>query len=196
MITLFANNLSSFFVQKTLISAEEKDTYTFCFEVLISSTLSWTSLIVLAFLAGIFKPFLYYIFWFCLFRNAAGGYHAASHLKCYLLSILTFLIFLVLQHITSAGFYLVYSLIFSFVSVFLLLKFAPVDHPNNPFTEKERIKHTFKIRLFILIYLIVQCSLFIFNSAAISFNMSLGCLQAALSVAAAYYLNYERRQTT
>lgn len=194
MITLLANKISSFFLQKSLITDEERETYVFCFEVAISSILSWSSLFLLAFITKTFKPFLCYIFWFCLFRTTAGGYHAASHLRCYLLSIFTFIIFLVFQRTTPITLYPACSCGISFVSVLLLITLAPVEHPNNPFTEKEHTQHALTTKLFAVCYLIMQILVFTLGLTDISFNMSLGCLQAALSVAIAYYLNRERRQ--
>lgn len=44
----------------------------------------WASMLSSFFIC---KAFICYILGFCIFHNVAGGYHADTHLKCYLLSI-------------------------------------------------------------------------------------------------------------
>lgn len=194
MITKWASMLSSFFIRKALIAETEREIYEFCFEIFLAATLGWGSLFLLAIITNILKPFICYIFWFCIFRNVAGGYHAGTHLKCYLLSIVTFLLFLVVQYTISENIYAECAFCFTIISIIIFFLFAPVEHPNNPFSLQEREKYIRKMRLSILCFLSVQVLLLTIHMTDLSFNMSLGSLQAALSVVVAYYFNHERRQ--
>lgn len=194
MITQWANMLSSFFIRKSLIAEDEEEIYEFCFEIFLAAALGWGSLFLLAAITGILKPFICYIFWFCIFRNAAGGYHADSHWKCYLISIVTFLLFLLVQYVVPESIYASCAFCFTIISILIFFLLAPVEHPNNPFSIQDWERHTRKTRLFMLCFSIIQILLLTLHMTAFSFNMSLGSLQAALSVAVAYYFNRERRQ--
>ena len=92
-----ANRIAVFFAQKNLITTEETPVYSYCFEVVLSMIVSWGSILMIAMLTNTLWVTACYIGSFCLLRSVVGGYHASTHLRCYLLSVGAYLLFLLVQ---------------------------------------------------------------------------------------------------
>lgn len=192
MIQQLSDNLTSFFVDKSLISIEEKHIYAYCFEVFLSTILSWGSVVALAVVTNTVFPTVCYMLCFFFFRGVAGGYHATTHLNCYILSMLTFLLFLIGQAILPQQSYLMISSFFIICSTFIILFLAPVEHKNNPFTERTRKQFRTKSLMVLFFFLLIVFILFRFQLIKVIFYIAWGCFQAAISVAVAFYLNKRR----
>lgn len=188
MMTSLADCLSSFFVSRSLIPTEEKHIYTYCFEVVISSILAWGSVICIALFTDTLVQTAFYLAGFFLFRSFAGGYHADTHLGCYVLSILAYSFFLLVVAIFPAMHYLAAVVVFQIFAFILLWLFSPVDHKNNPFSDELKMLLRKKVKILLIVFSMLVLLLIYYNYTHLAFYLSYGCLQAAISVAVAYIL--------
>lgn len=195
MMTSLANCLSSFFVSRSLIPAEEKHIYTYCFEVVISSILAWGSVICIALFTDTVIRTVFYLAGFFLFRSFAGGYHAETHLGCYILSILAYSLFLIVAAIFPAIHYLIATIVFHILAFVLLWMFSPVDHKNNPFSDELKRHLRKRVKFLLIIFSMMIVLLLLYNHTYLAFYLSYGCLQAATSVAVAYILKRKEENT-
>lgn len=193
MLQQLANNLSSFFVKKSLITVDEKQIYTYCFEVFLSTIFLWGSIIALAVVTNTIYPTICYMLCFFFFRGVAGGYHAATHFNCYLVSLAAFLVFLVVQVVLPQQLHFMVSCFLTVLSTFIIILLAPVEHENNPFTEQSRKRFRKKSLMVLFIFLLIIIVLFQFHFLKTVFYIVWGCFQAAISVVVAFYLNRRRR---
>ncbi len=187
-----AQRISSFFVSHSLLPKNEEHIYTYCFEVILSGLFAWGSILILAILTHTLFPTLLYIGGFFIFRRYAGGYHAETHLKCYLLSLATYLFFLILTKFIPESYYLNTCIVFIVIASLNLLCFSPIEHKNNPFTKKEKEFLKKKILFLMSIFLFIILVMLYINYINIVFFLSCGYLQAALSVTVAFY--FKRRE--
>jgi len=121
--------------------------YYYGFQIIIGGINKFLLLIILGLLLNILPQLLITTLSFSSLRIWTGGLHYDSYTKCSYISLLSFtLIALLSKYIILNQF--ISMLIF--LSVFILiLIYAPVEHPNRPIKEKEKIK--FKIiALFVL----------------------------------------------
>lgn len=91
-----------------------------------------------------------YLICFLPLRIFAGGYHAKTQLRCYIMSSFTTVIILLgiqfLQQQESIWEFLSY-----FVSFGIIWRFAPVADANKPLLEKEQVNYQKKVRKVLLL---------------------------------------------
>lgn len=149
-----ALNLSKSFVTQGLITESDIEIYRYGLEMLISSTFTSLSVIILAcFLDSLEYGFLYLLITIPL-RVTAGGYHANTFQRCFIISNLlyaTLSFILRLLHTNCTNIYLwLFTLYLS--AIYIYLK-SPVQNEHQPLdtdTIKRNKKH-------VTIYLILDC---------------------------------------
>lgn len=183
MIAQVAEKISYFFIAKKIIKENDKDMYSYSFEIFISTLINF---IVIFIIAIVFKKipetFLYLSAFFPL-RIIAGGYHAGSHLKCISILIVTYLLILLLLSIIPSDMIIITSQIMILLSSFIILLLAPIEDKNNPMTDNQKVKLQLKSRIATIVYLII-ITVLLFIKPYISLVLSLGSLSVGLSLVA------------
>lgn len=182
MMQQFAASLSSYFIQKGLLQEEDRSVYNYCFEAFFSIVIFWGCVLIIAFWTKQLFSTVCYLGTFILFRSMTGGYHEDSHLRCFILSIATYFLFL--------GFILTYPIeveffcgfLFAGVSILLIIRYSPVDHPNKRFNERERAVYRQRSCRLVAIMAVVLFLLWWQQHNAMALYISYGALQAAISV--------------
>jgi len=116
-------------------------TYYYGFQIIYGGINKFLLLIILGILLNILPQFLITTISFVLLRIFSGGLHFNSYPKCSYISLLSFTIIALLAKYICLN-QLASLLIFIFVFI-IILKYAPVEHPNRPLTSVEKRK--FKI---------------------------------------------------
>ncbi|MDR0914802.1 MAG: accessory gene regulator B family protein [Oscillospiraceae bacterium] len=194
MITRLSQKVSLFFVANKVIEQEDEQYYRYGLEVLISTSLSIISVIIISIITNRFFETLLYLAGFIPLRTVAGGYHAKTHLRCYLVLIFSYLIFLSIIFFLplAAVMYLGYAAIV--LATVLILVLAPIDDPNRPFTDDERQKFKKRSRLALLVYIAAAVAVS-FLSLQLSLCVGLGMLTTGLALLASAIKNKILRST-
>ncbi|MBR6755695.1 MAG: accessory gene regulator B family protein [Peptococcaceae bacterium] len=177
-----AERLSSLLVTKSYIKAEEHHVYSYCFEIIFSSIAFWGSMLLLAVLTNNLLPTVAYLASFLLFRHTAGGYHASTHFRCFMMSVVCYLIFFLAITFIPSHLYPLLSFVFIGISYAVFLTLAPIDHPNNPFTPEVREKLRKKLLSLILFFLLSIAILCFHNCYSLVFYLTCGCLQSGTAI--------------
>lgn len=148
LYTKIAEKLTKKMITWDIIGTDKFDVYAYSFEVLISYSVYFTIFLIISLLTSSFWESLCFIIGFCSLRHFTGGFHTSSYLRCNLLSTLTHFIFIFLckiipdtWHVISIGCLIIYILFCVFI-------FAPVDHENKPFSEREYKQFRFRSRVY------------------------------------------------
>lgn len=176
--------ISKKFLNYGLLQDDDVDVMAYYLENMISLSLVILSIIGIAIVTGLCKESALYFLTFFIGRYCCGGYHAKTHLRCYMLTMGTYLLFLLLTvAFENAG---EPCIAISFIIVaanILMLLFAPADSENKRFTKKERElyrkKSLFLLLVCDLLYVGVLTNLFT-NSF---FPFFFAVFQLAVSVA-------------
>jgi len=138
--------------------------YYYGFQIIIGGINKFLILIIPGLLLNILPQLLITTFSFASLRIWTGGLHYDSYTKCSYISLLSFTITALLAKYIILNQFITMLI---FLSVFILiLIYAPVEHPNRPIKEKEKIR--FKIiALFVLTILII---IYIFTNNVIICN--------------------------
>jgi len=185
MISFVSKKISYFFVQNEIIESENADVYQYSLEVVFSTLINFLAVALIAIFTKTVWITFFYLLGFLPLRVIAGGYHAKNHLNCFLLVILTYLLFLavILFFPLVWGRVLLYtSLVVALVLVFWL---APVEDKNKPLSYEEFRSFRRKSRIAAVIYaLLIVIMFYTITDVKFSLSLSLGCLLVALSLAA------------
>lgn len=177
-----AERLSSLLVTKSYIKAEEHHIYSYCFEVIFSAIAFWGSMLLFALLTNTLLPTALYLASFLLFRHVAGGYHASTHLRCFMMSTVCYLIFFLGLVLVPSHLYSLLSFVFIVISYIAFLTLAPIDHENNPFTPEVKEKLRQKL-LFIMLFFLLSIAILCFlNCYSLVFYLACGCLQSGTAI--------------
>lgn len=125
------------------------DLYEYAIYIILSSAFHMATVIVLGLVFNLLTESLVFYLSFIVIRKFAGGYHAKTPTRCYIISIITIVLMLcIIKWILIINYLSIYySLFFSeLVCVLILCFLSPLDTENKLLNGKERT-----------IYKIVSC---------------------------------------
>lgn len=121
-----------------IIQEEDIDTCRYGLDVFISSALEIASILIIAAIVGNFFQAVLLFTAFIPLRVYAGGYHADTKLKCYLISLGVYGVFTVIMNILPHELYLALNMSGAIFSLIMVLIAAPVVHKNKAVNDIER----------------------------------------------------------
>lgn len=140
MISKLAKGTACFFVDNKIIEVEDSEVYAYGIELLLSTIFNLIIAIIIALISNEFIPCVINLTAFVTIRMYAGGYHADTHWGCMLTLVCVLSAFILIIKTFSTATIRFLSPILWVLSVLILYKFAPVEHPNKPISEKKKMK--------------------------------------------------------
>lgn len=185
MLTHMAQGLSLFFISKNIIKEEDKEVYDYSFEILLSTIINLLAIIIMALVSGTTLYMMFFLFGFSMVRSTAGGYHAETHLGCFLILVCSFAAYLIMLLMMPNLILKNMTIIFCTVSYLLVVIFSPVEDYNKPFTKEEYKKFKIKSNAAVIIASIIAIVLIIvFEKYKWGFSIAMGMCVVALSLIA------------
>lgn len=142
-MTKIAAKISSFLCARGVVEEEEKELYTYGYEIILEN-IGKTILLLIA--GGIVHKFVatcIFVVGFVSLRSSCGGYHAKKAWQCDILTVLLWGIVIcatpVVRMIVSEQ--RVFLLLIVLVSELIIIHYAPVEHKNNRLTKEKREKN-------------------------------------------------------
>lgn len=172
------------FITNNLIKQDEYELYCYCFDIVFSKIFFIGMIFSIALLLGQVSVTVAYYVGFSAIRYTSGGYHADSPEVCFMLSIAVYLGSLGLIHIIPVATNPEVLLGMFLLAAVLILRFAPVAHPNKPFSPREKYEYQKKSRVAIISCILAAAILWGANPL-LSWAVTVGCSTAAVSVAVA-----------
>ncbi|MCL2580461.1 MAG: accessory gene regulator B family protein [Oscillospiraceae bacterium] len=137
MLERIASKLTANLIKNKIIPAEDEEVYVYGWALLLSHLGSFATIFLIAFLTGEVLGTLVFVFAMLPLRSYAGGFHADTYLKCYLLSMTGYSAALLAALLWSPH-HLEWTLGLLLFSLVVTLTCAPVDHPNKPLKEHQK----------------------------------------------------------
>lgn len=125
--------------EQDVIDTSDAAAYVYGYELLISSIISVLIVVLVSIICGDVRYALSFLLGFVLQRIYIGGYHATSHIRCYLAFSGMFLICVLLSKLIVVTYILRIMTTVLLLSISIL--FAPVEAKNKPLNEKKRLKY-------------------------------------------------------
>lgn len=168
MISKLAKGTACFFVDNKIIEVEDSEVYAYGIELLLSTIFNLIIAIIIALISNEFIPCVINLTAFVTIRMYAGGYHADTHWGCMLTLVCVLSAFILIIKTFSTATIRFLSPILWVLSVLILYKFAPVEHPNKPISEKKKMKLRKKSLISFFIWTIF-CIIFYFVKTEVCF---------------------------
>lgn len=159
MIRKLSEYISDAFLKSDSINTSQYENSIFGLEVIFISIFQMTGLILTGIVLNKLDMLIFFFLPFMILRTSAGGMHASSALKCFVYSVASFLIALLLEHAFNSFKYFIY--INLFVSFILIFLYAPQDSINKPFKHNEKQK--FRRRSLLISIILITLIIFIYR---------------------------------
>lgn len=155
-------------------------------EAFISSFVEVGSILIISVLIGNFIEALLLFIAFIPLRLYAGGFHANTRLRCYLVSIGVYIVFTIILKTLPSNLYFITNLFGTGFNIIIVFLHAPVIHDNRTVSDIEK-KHYRKFSIYIcMVESIVILILTILNSnSSFAFSLLSGQIAVSFSMIAA-----------
>jgi len=183
MIARLSGDISSFLVARRIVPGEDREVYAYSFEILLSTLQSFIALALLSIVIGAVVETMLFLAGFVPLRMIAGGYHARTHFRCFLILMFVYAAFVLALLFLPASLMLstiMASYLFSAVLVFII---APSEDSNKPITREETKRFKLKSRIAVACYALPVGVLAVFvDDRKIALSLALGVLTVGLSL--------------
>lgn len=139
MISKIIAKLVEYLYRKNIIDEDKKEIYQYGYEVLISGLTGFAIVMILGAIMKCFMESILFLAVFVPIRQLTGGYHADSYLKCNIVFTVLFLIVILATEAMLTTILFVYIFILVGVFVLAVYEFAPMENPNKPLDEGQKL---------------------------------------------------------
>lgn len=168
-------------ILNNIINPSMRNHYEYAIEVMMERILSLASICLMAICFGKLIPAVLFSGFFLLLRRHTGGYHAKSFIICYVESMTTFSVIMLLGDLVVS--YRILINIGLFLSFIIIMFVGTVNHPNMNFDEKELRESKKSARYVLMLEIFIILSLdFIGASERYLGFMSFGIILCAMSI--------------
>lgn len=197
MLAKLAARLTAHFIRTGAVQAAEREIYEYHFEVMLAEALNFAALLVGGLLSGELLCTLLFAASFLVFRSVGGGFHAGTHLRCFLTLAAVYGALLLLLHFGSETLLCFGVVVMLLAGTILLFFLAPAVHENNPMEEAQRARLSARARLLSLLFALVGVTLLsaMPQTAPWLFACVYGMFSVAGSVLVARILQTRRAQS-
>lgn len=155
MDTLIAK-IVDYFAQNEAIDREDAEIYGYGLYFIISDVIDFAITFIAAFLIKAFPQTILYYIAFIGLRRCAGGYHASTRIRCFMISMITWFVSIMLIRLTSSLTLL--SGMLALMSCVVIWLYSPVEHSNNPLTSEQAVRMRKTSIVYVLILTFAVCA--------------------------------------
>lgn len=141
MINKISINIADYFFENKMIERNDKDLYIYGLQLIISSLIGIAAILCIGIILNKFIDSIIFLLCFIILRNYCGGYHANSYLKCNLYFIGIFIITELIIMFTPKILIEPISVVIFCTSLYILVKYAPVDNVNKKLSKIQKDKN-------------------------------------------------------
>lgn len=138
MIEFLSISITDFFYSNDIIEEDEKEILIYGVQLIISSLLGVSVLLLLGTAMGRIFETIIFLATFIILRMYSGGYHADSYLKCNLTLIAVYMGMIAAVTYTAHDYIGILSVMMAAYTVYMVLRYAPVDNENKRLDEKQK----------------------------------------------------------
>ena len=198
MITVLSEKTVLLFIAQGILYEQDKEVYAYCFEILFATLLNLCAVLGISIVSNTVPETVFFLLSFIPLRQAAGGYHAQNHFRCFLILMGVYSLFLFIVNNLTQEYIAVAIRIGLPMAVLILFLLSPMEDANKPLSNEEvkrlRKRSRISVTLYAAFVLILQM---LYPGSKWAFAVLLGIVTVALSLlATAVKQAVEKRQKT
>lgn len=172
MFQTTAQKITDRLCSQDIIEDADKELYVYGFNMLLTVSLNIISTIIIGLLFGMVFESIAFLVAYIPLRSYAGGYHARTPLRCYIISLL--LIVLILLTLNLIGESVLALFILSGIGTIICVTMSPVEDANKPLDEIEKQEYRKRTLVILSIEMIIFIiSIFVLMKVAAVISTSL-----------------------
>ena len=183
MIEKLALKTAVFFSNNRIIDSDDVEAYAFGLEILFSTIINFAVVLVIVVLTREILAFVLFFASFIPLRLNAGGFHAKTHIGCTAVLVAALFVYVAALKFMPDTAKIISAAISLIISSLTIFVFAPVEHPNNPLSNKSRLKLRKKAIILLCLWSAL-CILLFFLHPDMSFYIASGVSLSAASMLA------------
>ena len=183
VIEKLALKTAVFFSNNNIIDPDDIEAYAFGLEIMFSTFINFAVVIIIAALTGEIVAFTFFTVAFITLRLNAGGFHAKTHKGCIMVLIAALFVYAAAFKLLPDTAKTISAAVFLITSALTTFMFAPVEHKNNPLSDKSRSKLRKRAIMFLILWLVL-CIVLFFVRPDFSFYTASGVSLSAVSMIA------------
>lgn len=169
-----STELTRFLISRGIIKKEDQPIYAYGIKLLLSSISSFCMILTIGCLTEEILFTCLYLFLFVKLRNFSGGYHFKSYSLCWICTVLSYILFLLLLRQATFIHSLLLKTSIDVLSFFIIHRFSPIENVNKPLSGELKHKNHRKAVLFCLFSQIVSfCGFWINRDLSLSISLSI-----------------------
>lgn len=191
MLDKLINASTNYLIRREVIDKEDRDVYEYGFYALYNNIIDITSIAILSVWLNQVPQTVFYHVTFIVMRNTAGGFHAKTHLRCFILSTMIWLFSLWGISCTVSP---VICVVPAGLAVALYWAKAPLEHINSPLSVEKRKRMRTLSRFFSVVFFtaILAIALLMNESclwiaAALTYGMASHALLMLIALSQAHF---------
>ncbi len=161
MLHNLAGSLANFFVKQGVVDPEDYEVCEFGWETILATAASLGTILFLSIVLGELIGTVAFLVVFIFLRSYIGGYHATTHLNCYLSFVTVYLLAFGIQKLFPPQYLLIALILLSIFCITFVFRLAPKEHPNRPISPTERVKFTRIGRFFAIFFSVVNLLIYL-----------------------------------
>ena len=164
------------FIEKHIITAEDREIYQYGFQQFFSVALNLITMIAIGIAFGMVLECIAFLAAYMPLRSFACGFHAKTAVRCYIYSIIMIVIVLSIMKFAALGGIIVGCM--SGIGYLILILLAPIEDGNKPLDEKEQVRYRFSARCILFVEILIQliAAILKWNSIVLCIAMSISTL--------------------
>lgn len=136
MFFRISEHVTSEFERLNIITSDDREIYRYGVQIGLNLLLNLLTTVVIGILCGMFWESVVYIVAYMPLRRYAGGFHAKTHIRCYIYSVIMIILTLLTMKVLTFDFWF-YAALMS-MGCGLILWLAPVEDKNKPLDALEQ----------------------------------------------------------
>ena len=135
LLTRLSRKIVNDLTRSDIVKAEDAEIYIYGINQILMYSINISSALIIGLIFGKFFEAAVFIVAYCSLRSFAGGYHAKTHLRCYVFSVIMLIIVLVgikYLYLTEWMYYVVLL-----AAALVVIVLSPVEDKNKPLDEIE-----------------------------------------------------------
>lgn len=155
IIHSISTHITNVFIRKQIISSNMRRIYIYGLELLFSTVISLFICGISSVLLHDFIGYMLFLFAFIPLRLLTGGYHAHSYINCCSCFLTLYICTFIIEKLLPYNCINIFILFVSACTFILVLRYAPVEHPNKKISSTKKLKNRNKSLVLTFIWFVI-----------------------------------------
>lgn len=183
MLHRFAVDISNVFCDiHNTYSADKKEEIAYGLEIGLSTILTISIVIIISTFFSLTKECIIFLLTFMPLRTYTGGYHATTHLRCFICLMIDMAIGAICKQYVICEYTNIVSIVMIIITIIVVVVFAPVVDKNHPLSKRQVINSRIKSLKILIMLVAFNIVLMLLKSKNLSLSASYGLASVAMSI--------------